>query len=146
MMAGGVWTGAAAALYVAGYFVQATWIREGVSRTDLVNVGEGYVLVYTYSRPAIAGAAPGRSLTLTKRREVPSAFTGYRWWFERRERPGGMAYVVPLWAVALPGIAAAGLGWWRRCAVRRGSCPKCGYDVRGLTHAACPGCGRTLGV
>lgn len=146
MLIGGVLALAIASLYPLGYFYQATFMNEQPTSTGIAAVGEGYLLLYPFDRPRIAGAASGHSFTLTRRSQSPSAFLGFKWWFERRERPGGVAHIVPLWAIGLPPAAITGLAWVRRGAVRRGSCPKCGYDTRGLTHAACPKCGRTLGI
>jgi hypothetical protein len=133
-------------LYPAGYFYQATFTNEQPTKTGIATVGEGFLLLYWFDRPPIAGAASGHSFTLTSRSQMSSAFLGFKWSFERRERPGGVAYIIPLWAIGAPVALVTGLAWLRRSAVRRGSCPKCGYDIRGLTHAACPKCGRTLGI
>jgi hypothetical protein len=119
---------------------------ESPARTCIVSFGEGHALAYSFTHPPIVGASNGLRRELVSRAKDPGAFGGFKWWFEKVARPTSTAYIVPLWAIGLVGALPTALAWWRRSAVRRGSCPKCGYDTRGLTHAACPKCGRTLGI
>jgi len=46
--------------------------------------------------------------------------------------------------LSLPFIAFGRIRHRRR--IRRGLCPKCGYDLRGRSHAVCPECGRPAGT
>ncbi len=52
--------------------------------------------------------------------------------------------VIPVWTgIALVGFPAL-LMWLHDRRRAPGLCRKCGYDLRGADHAACPECGSTL--
>jgi hypothetical protein len=65
-------------------------------------------------------------------------------WFQTRHTSRGAELVIPFWtlflSVALPTAYA-----WHRCRRRApGHCPKCGYDMSGLSgETICPECGTT---
>lgn len=73
------------------------------------------------------------------------------WWFEWTREPGWQSWSLdtPMWVPAA-GLLLIGIAAWipdvravlRR---RRGRCPGCGYDRKGLDSAQpCPECGRVL--
>jgi len=83
--------------------------------------------------------------------ETGFEFTGhdrtFEWWFwsEWIQWNPLMAVVfIPIWFIAL--LVALPTAWlW--CRDRRratGLCIKCGYDLRGADHAACPECGAAV--
>jgi hypothetical protein len=87
--------------------------------------------------------------------ELPWRGLGFELTAERFDPPPGdetrymHVAVVPHWFLALPSALLPAL--WavsaarRRRAVKPGSCPKCGYDLR-ATPGRCPECGRAASV
>ncbi|MCL4196592.1 MAG: hypothetical protein KJZ69_03795 [Phycisphaerales bacterium] len=72
-------------------------------------------------------------------------WTFHGWW--RRSRSDGLrdtAIYIPIWTVVL--LTAVPTAWiWRRDQpLAPGRCEKCGYDLRGAAHAACPECGTVI--
>ncbi len=65
----------------------------------------------------------------------------FGWWFQRRGWGYGNASAYPLWPVPLILGLITGILWIRTKGNRRGLCPRCAYDLAGLT--LCPECGLT---
>ena len=86
MLAGGVLTLAAVALYPAGYFYQALYMFSTRSYTYAFMVGEGHLLHQRTERNADLSRPPPHR-ELIRRSEAPQSFVGFRWWFRRIERP-----------------------------------------------------------
>jgi hypothetical protein len=54
-------------------------------------------------------------------------------------------HVTPLPLLAVLFLALPGICLWRRRAIARGLCGKCGYDLTGNTSGVCPECGTPVG-
>ena len=53
---------------------------------------------------------------------------------------------VPLWPIpVLTGLGTSAL-WWRARSVPPGHCPKCRYNLKGMTSRVCPECGEGLSL
>jgi hypothetical protein len=78
----------------------------------------------------------------------PDGYEGMAWGFTRYKGIEIDITVVPVWWLAAALLGATALAWkgpvllfLRR---RRGACPACGYDRRGLSgESPCPECGTT---
>jgi hypothetical protein len=138
---GGFIVGAVAVLMLVtalGWTVSRSWPLPDRERTVAVERG-GLVLAdgmfgsISFSNPAGTDDVP---VFLHRYADDP----GYYWWFQRNGGVLAARTAVPLWWLALPGLALIGLGLRTRWRARNGRCA-CGYDLAGLSGVRCPECG-----
>ncbi len=72
----------------------------------------------------------------------------FSWWFERRRYTwGGGTFtivLIPIWALVVLVATPTVWIWYRDRRKQPSLCVKCGYDLRGADHAACPECGAAI--
>jgi hypothetical protein len=91
----------------------------------------------------------GPEWLVTKLDRNGAGWADFGWWPQYKTPPwGGFSLILPLWIpIAVLGVAVGG---WTFAALRarrhrKGFCPKCHYDRRGLPAGAkCPECGSEL--
>ena len=70
----------------------------------------------------------------------------FSWWFQRGSIASYSSWsAVPVWVFIVPTAGATAAAWWLDARARRrpGLCPRCGYDLAGLSPGTpCPECGR----
>lgn len=137
------WGGAVVTVLLLVVWVGSGWWSAVAYRAyDFVGSVSGGRIAFSYWGPH---PVPWKELKLASglnRQPVP-----FEWWFEwTSDKSLGppltrLTVAVPIWSLVL--LVGGLTTWLWRCDRRHvpGFCAKCGYDLRGTDHAACPECG-----
>lgn len=136
-------------LLIAAFLRSGWWVHEvrwrSVDRTFAIGINQGSVTLMDSVHPGtpILGDRRFRHIDLSSIRPSPSWVFG-RWfrWDRHRTSVGSDAYVfIPLWLPFALTLLAAGWHFWIDRRRAPGLCPRCGYDLAGVSGGVCPECG-----